>query len=107
MSQYLPRRVGMLKARELSYTARRFNGKEAAEMGLANYAPPADQLDDVIAQLCAQILANSPECISAHKTLHQAAENMTLVDGLEFERNARFDISDSNERIAAFRKPGK
>jgi enoyl-CoA hydratase/carnithine racemase len=104
MSQYLPRRVGMLKARELSYTARKFSGREAAEMGLANYAPPADQLDVIIAKLCEQILGNSAHAIAAHKTLHQAAENMTLADGLEFEREARFDITDSSERITAFHK---
>ncbi len=104
MSQYLPRRVGMLKAHELSYTARQFSGREAAEMGLANYAPPADQLDVVIAKLCEQILGNSAQAIAAHKTLHQAAENMTLAEGLEFERKARFDITDSSERIRSFQK---
>jgi len=104
MSQYLPRRVGMLNARELSYTARQFSGREAAEMGLANYAPPADQLDAVIAKMCDQILGNSAQAIAAHKALHQAAENMTLAEGLEYERKARFDITDSNERMAAFQK---
>ncbi len=104
LSQYLPRRIGILKARELSYTARQFSGREAAEMGLANYAPPADELDSVIAQLCDQILDNSAQSIAAHKTLHQAAENMTLTEGLKFERKARFDITDSSERISAFRK---
>lgn len=63
-----------------------------------------DQLDAVIAKICEQILDNSAQAIAAHKTLHQAAENMTLADGLEFERKARFDITDSNERITAFQK---
>lgn len=107
MSQNLPRRVGMLKAREISYTGRNFSGREAAEMGLANYALPADQLDAVIAKICEQILDNSAQAIAAHKTLHQAAENMTLVEGLEFERKARFDITDSSERISAFQKTRK
>ncbi len=107
LSQYLPRRVGMLKARELSYTAREFSGREAAEIGLANYAPPADQLDAVIARLCDQISGNSTQSIAAHKILHQVAENKSLAEGVAFEQKTLFDISDSNERIAAFQKDRK
>jgi enoyl-CoA hydratase/carnithine racemase len=57
--------------------------------------------------MCDEILENSAQSIAAHKALHQAAENMTLAEGLEFERKARFDITDSNERITAFQKTRK
>jgi hypothetical protein len=40
--------------------------------------------------------------------MHLNALSLTLLtelaDGLEFERKARFDITDSSERMAAFQK---
>ena len=47
MSQRLPRRVGYLKAKEMSYTARVYSGAEAAAFGLANQCVADDQLEGV------------------------------------------------------------
>jgi len=55
-TQRLPRIIGMAKAKELIYTARRLNAKEAYEMGIANYA-----VDDAFAkslEIARQILPN-------------------------------------------------
>src|SRR6478672_11446336 len=41
MSQRLPRRVGTYRARELMLTCRTVGGREAAEIGLADYCVPA------------------------------------------------------------------
>jgi enoyl-CoA hydratase len=104
MSQRLPRRVGMLKARELSYTGRTFSGEEALEMGLANFAPPLQQLDDVIDGLCDQILANSRDTVAAYKDLYRATEGMSLDDGLEYESRSDYVIKDTEARIESFRR---
>ena len=40
MSQRLPRRVGMARAQEMTYTARTFSGREAEAMGLVNWCVP-------------------------------------------------------------------
>lgn len=104
MSQRLPRRVGMSKARELSYTGRTFLGSDALDMGLANYAPPLEQLDAVIDDLCAQILANSRGAIAAYKDLYRRTEGMRLDQGLNYEARTQYVIDDTQARIDDFSK---
>ncbi len=102
MSQRLPRRVGMLKARELSYTAKTFDGTEALAMGLATLAPPGDRLDAAVDTLCDQILANSRGAIAAYKNLYRFTEGMRLDEGLDYEAKTDFLIEDSQSRINRF-----
>ncbi|MDX1512566.1 MAG: enoyl-CoA hydratase/isomerase family protein [Gammaproteobacteria bacterium] len=104
MSQRLPRRVGMLKARELSYTARTFSGAEALSMGLVNAAPPLGELDAAVDALCERILANSPGAVAAYKDLYRRTEGMRLDEGLDYEARTGYDIGDAQARIASFSK---
>ena len=102
MSQRLPRRVGMLLARELSYTAKTFSGSEALAMGLANHAPPLAELDSTVDALCEQILANSRGAIAAYKDLYRSTEGMRLDEGLDYEARTEYAIDDSQARIDSF-----
>ncbi|MDH3314290.1 MAG: enoyl-CoA hydratase/isomerase family protein [Gammaproteobacteria bacterium] len=104
MSQRLPRRVGVLKAHELSYTGKTFTGGEAMEMGLANFAPPLDSLNEVVDELCDQILANSRDTVAAYKDLYRATEGMRLDDGLDYESRIDYVITDTESRIESFRR---
>ena len=104
MSQRLPRRVGMLKARELSLTARTLKGSECVALGLANSAAPREDLDATVNALIEEMRPNSSEAFVAYKDLYRAAENMSLDDGLRYEAATDYAFSDSNERLAAFRK---
>ena len=104
MSQRLPRAVGFRKARELSFTARTFTGAEAAEMGMANQAVPAGDLDAIVANVAASIVPNSREAIAAYKDLYSAATNNTLNDGIQYEQNTKYEIGDTNARLAEFTK---
>ena len=102
MSQRLPRRVGVMQARELSYTARTFSGVEAAAMGLANAAVPAAELDASVAALCASVLANSHGAVAAYKDLYRSTESLPLDQGLAYEADTAYDIGDTNQRLEAF-----
>ena len=102
MSQRLPRRVGVMNARLLSYTARTFTGDDAARIGLANAAVPAERLDDEVAALVQELLANSPGTIAAYKDLYRRSEGMSLDEGLACEADARYAIEDTHERLARF-----
>ena len=51
---FLSRVVGEKKAREIWYLCRRYTGKQAEEMGLANICVPDDQLDATV-QECGQL----------------------------------------------------
>ncbi len=104
MSQRLPRRVGMLKARELSFTARSISGKDCVGLGLANICAPAAELDGALDALLDEMRPNSAEAFRAYKDLYRAAENSSLNDGLAYEAQTDYSFTDSNERLAAFRK---
>lgn len=104
MSQRLPRAAGMRNARELSYTARTFTGEEAAAMGIANHALPSEELDDYVNNVAQTIATNSSEAVAAYKDLYRAAANNTLEDGVRYEENTKFEISDTNQRLSEFTK---
>jgi enoyl-CoA hydratase/carnithine racemase len=103
MSQRLPALVGAARARELSYTARTFSGREAAAWGLAARSVPHDELDDAVAALAAELKANSAESFAAYKDLFRAAERLGLEAGLAYEAERDYPFSDTDERLAGFR----
>ena len=57
---FLPRMIGIPKAAEILFTGRLFTGAEAAEMGLANYAVPADQVLSKAMELAGEIAGCAP-----------------------------------------------
>lgn len=104
MSARLPRRVGFLKAKELSFTADATPAKEAERIGLINMAVPADKLEDALQTMAKKIMSNSPQSIAAYKQLYNSNENMTLDKSLELEFGSEFVITDSEERLGGFKK---
>lgn len=101
MTQRLARKVGMMRAKELSFTARTITGTEAAAYGLAMESVPRDALDARVAELAGAIAANSSGSIAAYKDLYRRSENAGLDDGLTYEAETRYEIADVRERMAA------
>ena len=102
MSVRLPERIGMAKAREMSFTAERISGVEAAAIGLANHSVPLDELDGLVAEMAGQIAANSTGTVSMMKRLITDAQNMDRTDALERERTAPYGRpADMEERMRA------
>ena len=89
-SKRLPARVGLMRAREMSFTARHYGAAEAARIGLILEAVPAEQLDARIEALCGEMLANKAYSIAQYKTLYRAQENLGLDDALAFEASVVF-----------------
>jgi len=104
MSARLPRRVGFLKAKELSFTADAVTAQEAERIGLINLACPADKLEQALDTMAKKIMANSPQSIEAYKHLYNTNEAMTLEQGLALEFNSEFQIVDTDERLKGFKK---
>jgi enoyl-CoA hydratase len=98
LSQRLPRRVGAMRAREMSFTGRRVSAQEAAEIGLVLECVPTARLDRRVDELVAQMLRSSAGSIAAYKELYRVAENSALDDGLQFEATTRFRIADRRTR---------
>ena len=85
LTQRLPRRVGMARAREMMFTARTYSGIDAARMGLANFAVPEGELDGQVETLCADIIATSRRSNRAIKKLTIDTDAMSLAAGNAWE----------------------
>jgi enoyl-CoA hydratase len=97
MSVRLPERVGVSKARELSFTARRISGVEAAQIGLAVRSVPLDELDDAVATTAGQVAANSSGTVSKMKRLITDSQNMSRTEALLHERGLPYGRPDDME----------
>lgn len=84
-TQRLPRRVGTAKAIEIMSTCRRYNGREAERMGLANACFSDDEFDAALQGWTAEILGNSWHSLAANKRLIVETDGMTLREGLAHE----------------------
>ncbi len=102
MTQRLPRLVGVLKAKELSFTTQPITGREAERIGLVNRAVPLAELDQTVQAMAQQILANSAQTIAAMKHLYNEGMNTTLAEGLALESDFLTDITDRAEFLRNF-----
>ncbi|EJL25047.1 enoyl-CoA hydratase/isomerase family protein [Novosphingobium sp. AP12] len=103
MTQRLPRRIGAAQAKRLMFTAQAIEAPEAAALGLIDVLVADGELDAHVAELAAQILANSWHTNAETKKLLAATDGMTLAQGLayEFEHYPGF-APDHAERLARF-----
>src|SRR5262249_46312423 len=69
MSQRLPRRIGLSKAREMMFTGRTYGAADAEAMHLVNIRVPDAAFDAEIEKLAKEILANSWFTHAANKRL--------------------------------------
>jgi enoyl-CoA hydratase/carnithine racemase len=88
MSVRLPERIGRNRAKELMFTSRRISGTEAAELGLVDRACPEAALDATVAELAAEITANSWGTNRIAKSLLAANAERSRSDALLIERTA-------------------
>jgi enoyl-CoA hydratase len=103
MSQRLPRRIGLLAAKELMFSGRVVGGAEAATIGLANRCVPDNQLMDAAISMARGFLENSWFTLRADKMLVTRGLDYTLGDGLRFEReNSPGRGPDMEERLKRF-----
>jgi len=101
MSVRLPERVGRSRAKELMFTSRRIDGTEAARIGLVDRAVPADELDATVAELAAEITANSRGTNRIDKALLATNANRSRADALLIERGLPFGMpEDAKERMS-------
>ena len=104
MTQRLPRLVGIMKAKELSFTCKPITGKEAERIGLVNRAVPLEELDKTVLELANDILQNSAQTIAALKHLYNEGIHTTLEEGLKIETDYKVQITDRTEFLRAFEK---
>ncbi len=109
-TQRLPRLIGRGKAKELIFTGRRVDAKEALEIGLANaISEPASLMNDCL-KMAAMICETGPVAVEQAKYAINYGLETDLNTGLAIESNAYWatiPTEDRLEGLAAFREKRK
>ncbi|MGO9017025.1 MAG: enoyl-CoA hydratase/isomerase family protein [Syntrophobacteraceae bacterium] len=108
---FLPRMVGLPRAKELMFSGRAIEASEALTIGLVNKVVPADQLMPTVEELAGELAQGAGKAIALTKRLLNLSMSSDLESILEFESLAQdicFSAEDFNEGRKAFlekRKP--
>lgn len=101
-TQRLPRRIGLMRAKQMMFTTRRFSAAEAQAMGLVTVVVPDDDLATRTEALARELLETSWHSLRGHKLLLNQGQNYALADGLRFAREHNPGVaSDTTERTRA------
>ncbi|MEJ6013190.1 enoyl-CoA hydratase [Corynebacterium sp. H127] len=104
-SQRLTRAVGKAKAMEMCLTGRMMPAEEAEQSGLVARVVPAESLLDEALKTAETIAAKSLVASRMVKEQINAAYEMTLAQGIQYERrtfHSLFSSEDQKEGMAAF-----
>ena len=110
-TQRLPRIIGIAKAKELIFTARRIDARTAMEIGLVNQVVEPDGLMPASLEMAREIAKNGPIGVSQAKFAINYGFDAPLGVGLPLESKAyevTIPTKDRQEALAAFaekRKP--
>jgi len=109
-TQRLPRLVGKGKAKELIFTGRRVDAKEALAIGLVNQVVAPERLPTAAREMAAMICETGPIAIEQAKYAINHGLETDLNTGLAIESNAYWltiPTKDRLEGLAAFREKRK
>ena len=102
----LPRLVGEARALDLLFTARKFQGQEAAELGLVNAAYPAGELMGNVQQTAHHLATMvSPRSVAVMKHQVRKTYFQSYADSLaeaDASMQASFSTFDFKEGVASF-----
>lgn len=104
-TQLLPRFIGRARAKELIFTARRFDAAEAEQLGLVARVVPKGKLDEEVEKTARAIVANAPISLRQAKRAVDRGLDVDLASGLRLEReayNVTLTTEDRNEGLRAF-----
>ena len=102
---FLPRRVGLARAKELVFTADIIDAREAERIGLINRVVPAMDLEREAFKLARRIADGPPRVMAAAKELLDRAPGLDLESALHWEaltQGAMIASDDHREGIRAF-----
>jgi 2-(1,2-epoxy-1,2-dihydrophenyl)acetyl-CoA isomerase len=103
----LTRVIGLNRAKELCFTARRVSAQEGLEMGFVNHVFPHDTLLDEAMKIAVDIASGPPTALAMIKTLLNKSSTSTLDQMLEFESFAQtvaYTTPEHREGVSAFRE---
>ena len=102
---FLPRLIGLAKAKELLFTGKIISAREAEQIGLINQVVPADQLEETVMNLAAQLAQSATRAIGMMKTFLHKVWQMDLANALQYEAYVQSECiktEDHQEAVRAF-----
>lgn len=109
-TQRLSRLIGIGKAKELIYTARRVNAHEAKELGILEHVIPAEELLNKAIEIAGRIAENGPIAVNQAKIAINKGIEVDLQTGLQIEQMAyaiTIPTKDRIEGLTAFKEKRK
>ncbi|MCM3476897.1 MULTISPECIES: enoyl-CoA hydratase [Bacillaceae] len=109
-TQRLPRLIGMGRAKELIYTARRISAAEAYRLGIVEYVYEPEYLMEKAYELALEIAKNAPLSLIQAKTAINHGMDADLKTGLKIEALAYNELlrtADRLEGLQAFQEKRK
>lgn len=103
----LGRVIGINKAKELCFTARKVSAEEAKSLGIVNHVVPHDRLLEEARAIATKITAASPTAVAMTKNLLDKSTNSTIDQMLEYESYAQtiaYLTPEYEEGVQAFRE---
>jgi 2-(1,2-epoxy-1,2-dihydrophenyl)acetyl-CoA isomerase len=103
----LPRRIGLHRAKELTFLAEVIDAAEAERIGLVNRVVAADRLDDEVRAVTDRLLQMAPVALAQTKRLLDASATSSLAQALDAEAAAQvvnLATDDAAEAVRAFRE---
>ena len=104
-TQRLTRAVGKALAMEITLADRKLNAQEALQYGLVNRVAPLDEYMDVAIDIARKVARRSQVAVRLTKDAVNKAYEMTLAEGLAYERRnflVAFGSEDKAEGMRAF-----
>ena len=102
-TQLLPRRIGVARAAELVYTARRLDAEEAGALGVVDRVVPAGQARATATDIAVTIARNSPVAVRNAKRAIRLGTGVDLAAALEIEDGAWRATAFSADRAEGVR----
>jgi len=101
----VPRLVGLARAKEMIFTGKNIDAREAERIGLINYAVKAGELDEFAAQFARKLAKGPSKAIAASKAAIHKALGPGLEAALRAEAAAQiemFKTEKHKKRVKAF-----
>lgn len=100
---FLPRRLGLARARELAYTGEFIDAREAHRIGLVNRVVAPGEERAEAERLARRIASRAPVAVQLHKRMIDAALESSLDAALSFETEALVQTAMTRDNLEGAR----
>jgi len=104
---FLPRRVGLAKAKELMFTADRISAAEAERIGMINKVVPASEFTEFVKEFSRKLAKGAPISMAMIKKILNVSQSADIdtVLALEYQAQTICRVTeDHKEGLAAFKE---